>query len=185
MEDEAIVSLYLARDDTAVRHTQMKYGTRLRLLAMNILSDFPSAEECENDTYLQAWNLIPPHEPRTYLFAFLARITRHLSLDRCRKRTAQKRNALVLTLSDELGECIPSSEDVVSALEARELEKILNAFLHSLPKKQRIVFLRRYWYMDSLESIGKRCGLSVGTVKSILHRIRGKLRVFLEKEGYR
>ena len=103
MEDDAIVALYWQRNEEALRLSEEKYGSRLRGLALRILADAHDAEECENDTYLAAWNSIPPHEPRSYLFAFLARITRHLSLDRCRSRNREKRGGgAVAALTEEL-----------------------------------------------------------------------------------
>ena len=105
------MALYLARDESAIAQTAEKYGGRLRALAMGIVADRRTAEECENDTYLEAWRSIPPHEPRSCLYAFLARITRHISLDRCRRRTALKRNALFVELSTELEQCIPAPDD--------------------------------------------------------------------------
>ena len=101
MEDHKIVRLFLERDEAAIRFTSEKYGSRLRMLALCITSDMQTSEECENDTYLEAWNRIPPHEPKTYLFAFLARIIRHISIDRCRERTSLKRNGYVIELTQE------------------------------------------------------------------------------------
>lgn len=111
MEDDAIVTLYWQRNEEALRASAEKYGSRLRGLAQRILADAHDAEECENDTYLAAWNAIPPHEPRSYLFAFLARITRHLSLDRCRSRDREKRGGgRVDALTEELIQCLPGGE---------------------------------------------------------------------------
>ncbi len=111
MDDSSIIDLYLVRDQTALTCTVAKYGTRLRSLAENILDDDQSAQECENDTYWQAWRSIPPHEPRTYFFSFLAKITRHLALDCCRRRNRLKRSAQLESLTVELEECIPSGHD--------------------------------------------------------------------------
>ena len=121
MEDEKIVQFYLNRDESAIRLSSEKYGSRLRALSLGITSDIQTSEECENDTYLQAWNLIPPNEPKTYLYAFLARITRHISIDRCRERSNLKRNAYIIELTEEMEMCIPSSSDVESSLAEEEL----------------------------------------------------------------
>ena len=112
MDDSKIVELYLSRDESAISQTAQKYGTNLRQIANSILNNMASAEECENDTYLEAWNRIPPNEPRTYFFAFLGKIIRHLAIDECRKKTSQKRHALFCELTAEMEECIPSHADV-------------------------------------------------------------------------
>ena len=103
MEDDKIVQLYLNRDESAIQFSSEKYGSRLRTLSLGITSDLQTSEECENDTYLQAWNLIPPNEPRTFLYAFLARIARHISIDRCRERASLKRDGYIVELSEENG----------------------------------------------------------------------------------
>lgn len=105
LDDNRIVELYLLRDETAIKQTTEKYGSRLRSLACGIVNDQQTAEECENDTYMEAWNTIPPHEPRSYLYAFLARITRHISLNCCRDRNRLKRSAFICELSAELEQC--------------------------------------------------------------------------------
>ena len=111
MDDSRIVELYLSRDETAVAHTAEKFGSRLRALSYGIVRDHQTAEECENDTYLEAWNSIPPHEPRSYLYSFLLRITRHLSLNCCRNRSRLKRRAFLCELNTELEQCIPAPDD--------------------------------------------------------------------------
>lgn len=184
MEDSQIVDLYLQRDETAVEHTAEKYGSRLRRLAFGIVEDEQIAEECENDTYLQAWNRIPPHEPRTYLGAFLSRITRNLSIDRCRSRERLKRGAAITELSAELECCIPSPDDTACRMEARELAGIISTFLKEQPQLHRDVFLRRYWYAESVAQIARRYYMTQSKVKSMLFRTRNALRAYLEKEGY-
>lgn len=184
MEDNAIVDLYLSRDEAAVERTAEKYGARLRSLAQGIVDDRQTAEECENDTYLQVWNAIPPHEPRDYLYAFLARITRHIALNCCRQRAALKRAAAVCQLSDELEQCIPAPDDAACRLEETELREAINGFLSGLGEEKRNIFLRRYWYLDSISAISKRFGCSEGRVKTTLYRCRGQLRAYLEQEGY-
>lgn len=184
MEDTLIVDLYLSKNEQAIEESAKKYGSRLKNLAYGIVEDAQTAEECENDTYLDAWNAIPPHEPRDYLYAFLARITRNLSLNCCRDRSRLKRSGHILELSREMEECIPSPENVTRALEESVLRDTINGFLRTLPEISRNVFLRRYWYLDSIASISLRFGFSQSKVKSMLMRSRKKLRQYLEKEGY-
>lgn len=184
MEDEMIVQLYLDRDESAIKQSSEKYGSRLRALSLGITSDIQTAEECENDTYLQAWNLIPPNEPRTYLYAFLARITRHISIDRCRERTNLKRNACIMELSEEMGMCITTSDDIESALVEEELGKAISMYLRTVSQEKRVIFVRRYFYLDSIAEISKRCAISESKVKSSLFRTRNDLRKYLIKEGY-
>ena len=184
MTDGEIVEKFLARDEDALRHTSEKYGGRLHSLAYGILEDMPEAEECVNDTYLAAWNSIPPHAPRDYLFAYLARITRHLSLDRCRMRTREKRSARVEALTAELIDCIPAPERTEERLEAEALGETISAWLRTLPAEKRILFLRRYWYCDGVSSLAKGMGWGESRVKTALHRLRKELQEHLKKEGY-
>ena len=184
MEDTEIVALFLRRDEAAIRETAAKYGTALRNIAAGLTGDPLSAEECENDTYLQAWNSIPPHEPRDYLFPFLARITRHIAIDRCRRERAQKRGAPTVELTAEMAECIPSLADGFDAPDAQALTEALDRFLSALPGQQRSIFLRRYWFFDSVKEIAARFGVSQSKVKTTLHRLRERLREHLKKEGY-
>ncbi len=184
MDDSKIVDLYLSRDGTAISRTAEKYGSKLRRIANNLLNDMAFAEECENDTYLETWNLIPPNEPRTYLFAFLGKITRHLAIDQCRRNTSRKRHALFCELTQEMEQCIPDRDDVGEALEADALSQIINAFLKKCSEDQRNIFVRRYWYFDTIREISQRYGYSDSKVKTSLFRMRESLRQDLEKEGY-
>lgn len=184
MEDRRIVELFLCRDESAIRQTSDKYGKRLRSLAFGIIKDNEAAEECENDTYLAAWNSIPPHEPGNYLYAYLARIIRHISLNYCRSRSCLKRSAFICELSDEMEQCIPHPDDVECRVDERILREAINGFLETLSEEKRNVFLRRYWYLDSIASISRRFALSEGKVKTMLFRSRNQLREYLEKEGY-
>lgn len=184
MEDEQIVALYLVREESAIARTSEKYGSRLRTLSAGITGDLQTAEECENDTYLTAWNSIPPHEPRSYFYPFLARITRNLSLTRCRERSSLKRSAHMEELSREMEQCIPSSDDLDSRMDELALKQALNAFLWTLPEEKRNLFVRRYWYLDDIGTISRRFGISRSNVKTTLFRIRSSLRKYLEKEGY-
>ena len=184
MEDAAIVELYLKRDEAAIAATAKKYASRLRKLALGILNDRETAEECENDTYLRAWELIPPHEPRTCLFPFLGRITRHLAIDRLRREQSQKRSGRCLELTREMAECIPGGERAEEALEAEALRQSIDAFLAGCGEEQRTLFVRRYWFFDSIPELSRRYGLSQSKVKTTLFRLREKLRERLEAEGY-
>lgn len=184
MNDDRIIELYLMRDEEAIKLTAEKYGSRLRSLAYGIVNNRQTAEECENDTYLKAWNAIPPHEPRGYLYAFLARITRHVSLNCCRARDQLKRSAFICELSAEMEQCIPSPDDSECLMDDAALRNAINGFLGKLKEEKRNIFVRRYWYLDSVADISKRFDLSESKVKTTLFRCRRELRDYLEKEGY-
>jgi len=184
LEDEKIVELYVCKDEAAIQWTSEKYGQRLRALSLSIVDDWQTAEECENDTYMEAWNSIPPHEPRNYLYAFLAKITRHLSLNRCRERNRLKRSAFISELSAEMEECIPAPDDMECRIDNLVLQQAIQGFLETLDEEKRNVFLRRYWYLDSIADISKRYALSQSKVKTMLFRMRNQLRQYFEQEGY-
>lgn len=184
LDDSRIVDLYLLRDEEAIRETAEKYGSRLRALAQGIVCDRQAAEECENDTYMEAWNSIPPHEPRTYFYAFLARIARHIALNCCRDRSRLKRSAFICELSAEMEQCIPAHEDVGSRMNDMALRQAVDDFLGKLSLEKRNIFIRRYWYLDSIADISDRFALSESKVKTTLFRCRIGLRKHLEKEGY-
>ena len=181
MDDGRIVALYLSRDEEAISASALAYGPRLKAVGRNLLRDESTVEECENDTYLHAWNAIPPHEPRGYLFAFLARIMRHLVLDVCRKR---RREPPLTELTQEMEQCIPAPSDLPCRVDEILLGEILTGFLQALPETQRDVFLRRYWYFDPVADIARRFHFSESKVKSMLFRTRNLLRDHLMKEGY-
>lgn len=183
LEDSKIIDLYWARKEQALAETDAKYGSYCRTIAQNILRNFEDTEECVSDTWLHAWNSMPPQRPGI-LSAFLGRITRNLSFDRCKYQQAAKRGGGALPLAlDELGECIPSAQRVEHALEQKELTAVIDRFLRTLPEKDCNLFLRRYWYVDSISVIADRYGMKENTVKSILFRTREKLRKFLGEEG--
>ncbi len=183
MDDKEIVDLYWQRDQTAVDETAAKYGSLCHSIAYNILGNHQDAEETVNDTYLNAWNSIPPHRP-SVLSTFLGKITRRICIDRWRKRSAEKRGGGQIAVAlDELEECIPNRESVEETAEAKLLSETINAFVKDLPAAERSVFLCRYWYMDSIETIAKEFGFSQSKVKSMLYRTREKLRAKLIKEG--
>ena len=184
MEDQGIVELFFDRSEQAIVETDKKYGGYCYTIAYNILASREDSEESVSDTYFSAWNTIPPRKP-TLLQAFLGKITRHISIDRWRKQTAQKRGGKELTLAlEELGECL-DTRGMEAEITSRELTRVLNSFLASLPETERNVFLCRYWYMDTIETIAKITGFSRSKVTSMLHRSRGKLRKQLTEEGYR
>ena len=183
MEDSRIVGMYMERDESAIAESQRKYGRYCFAVAHNILNDREDAEECVNDTFLAAWNAIPPHNPQI-LSTFLGKITRRLSLKKLRARTAAKRggsDGIAVSL-DELEDCIPSGHTIDEALEAKELTDIINSFLDTLSDEERRVFLRRYWFFDTIEDICGRFGFGKSKVKMMLKRTRDKLRAQLEKE---
>lgn len=183
MEDQQIVDLYWRRDADAIGETASKYGGYCRTIAQNILSDRQDAEECLNDTWMGAWNAMPPHRP-SRLGLFLGKITRNLAWDTVRARTARKRGGGACTAAlEELGECVPSVPGADREVEDRELERMVDRFLHTLPERDCSVFLRRYWYVEPVERIAARYGMKENTVKTSLFRTRRKLRTYLEKEG--
>ena len=184
MQDREIVELYWARDELAIEQTKLKYGALCTAVALRILGDGRDAEECVNDTYLGAWNAMPPHKPAV-LSSFLGRITRNLSLKRWRLRNAEKRGAGEVALSlDELEECVAGDAgDVTERLEAQELVRHLDAYLGGLPEGQRRIFLCRYWHFDSIHEIAQRFGFTESKVKMSLKRTRDGLAVYLAKEG--
>ena len=184
LSDDSIVDLFLRRDETAISETSEKYGQRLLRRSFDILKDRQASEECVNDTYLRAWNSIPPNEPRAHLYAYLAKIARHLALNVCRERSALKRSTFLTELSDELEQCIPSPDDCESRLDEMAFSEMLNGFLNTLDDEKRNMFVRRYWYMDTVSEIAKRYSVSESKVKTTLFRCRNKMREYIEREGF-
>ncbi len=184
MDDSAIVKLYLERDETAIERTDEKFGQRLRSIALGIVKDSGCAEECVNDAYMQAWNSIPPAKPEAHLYAYLARIVRNICLNRCRDQSRLKRSAHICELSRELEECIPAPETIEKSMDDELIKETINSFLGSLAPEKRSIFIRRYWYLDSVADISKRFGISQSKIKTTLFRCRNGLRKALEKEGY-
>lgn len=180
MEDSRIIDLYFARDEDAINQTDKKYGRYLKSIAYNILKNDEDSEECVNDTYIRAWDTVPPKKPNR-LQTYLGKITRNLSLNLCEKHGALKRGSNQVSLAlDELAECIPNS---TNAFEESELSDSLNAFLNSLAAQPRNIFVLRYWYMYSSAEISALCKMSESNVNVSLFRTRKKLKAFLEKEG--
>lgn len=184
MEDSTIIDLFWARSEDAIRETTRKYGSYCSSIAWNILHNRADTEECLNDTWLQTWNSLPPQRPQVFPI-YLGTITRNLALNRIRSASAQKRGSNRLELAyEELQECVPDKFSVEDQIAARELGQILDRYLRELPEKDCSIFLRRYWYMDSLSQIAKRYHMTEGGIKAKLHRIRKKLKIYLEQEGY-
>lgn len=183
MKDEAILELYWARSEAAIDETDRVYGRYCHSVAFGILRDQEDAEETVNDTWLKAWDSIPPERPH-HLKGFLARITRQLSVNRLEQNLAQKRGGGQYALAlDELAECIPDGrgEDLA---ELTALRDALNRFLRGLQPEPRAVFIRRYWHTQSVAEIAAACGMSESKVKSMLLRTRYKLRKALTEEGF-
>ena len=173
MDDQKIVRLFWARNEAAIAETDAAYGRRLRALANRILGNLEDAEESVNDTYLKTWEIIPPQRP-TYFYAFLASICRHLSFHRVDWKKAAKRNAEIVTLSEELELCIPDTRRE-QEMEAKEIARALSAFLNGLPQETRRIFLRRYYHADTIAEIAARYCLTESKVKMQLSRTRAKL----------
>ncbi len=182
MEDREIVDLYWARNEQAIEETDHKYGRQCHSIARNILGNDHDAEECVSDTWLSAWNAMPDQRPNR-LFAFLAKIVRNLALDRWDYLHAQKRNTDVTTLLSELEDCVSNRESTEQHAEDHAVAAMINSFLLTLDPDSRNIFLRRYWYADSISEIAARFSTNESRVKSCLFRTRKKLRAALEKEG--
>lgn len=184
MEDERIVDLYWIRSETAISETQKKYGKYCHYIAYQILENNDDADEVENDTYMKAWNSIPPHHPDS-LKSYLGMLCRRTALDRYDQKNYQKRGGgHVHLLLDELQECIPDNRNNKDLTDQILFRDILNNFLRKLPKKTRNIFVRRYWYMSSIAEIATEYSMGESNVKMVLLRTRNKLKKYLEKEGY-
>lgn len=183
MDDNMIVSLFLAKNEDAISETQKKYGKILRKISLNTGLSSSDSEEIENDTYLAAWNAIPPHEPRTYLFSFLAKIARQKSINKVKENTRLKRKADFVELNDELESVFCFSDNVSEKIDENTFSSFVSAFLKSVSKEKRIVFIRRYWFLDSINDISVLTGVSKGKVKTLLYRTRLELKEYLAKEG--
>lgn len=184
MDDRAIVELYHRREERAIAETDKKYGGLCRSIALRLLGVREDAEECVNDTWLGAWNSMPDNRPQ-YLAPFLGKIARRLAFNRFRAGRAEKRGGGELPLVlEELGNCVPAAPSAAQAVEDGELEAEIVRFLRALLPRDCDIFLRRYWYGESLAEIAGRYCLKLNTVKTSLYRTREKLRRHLEQEGY-
>lgn len=183
MKDTEIIDLYFARKEQAIIETQKSYGNYCYSIAFHVLHLKEDSEECVNDTWMRAWNSIPPNRPQR-LALFLGTITRNLSFDRWKQKNALKRgNGEMEATLDELAECIPDRSNTEEIVEARQLQESINEFLKTLQERERNIFLRRYWYAEEYGEIAEKYGYNLNTVKTTLFRVRGKLKAYLEKEG--
>lgn len=184
MEDSRIVELYWSRSEDAIARTADKYGKYCYSIAYHILADGGDADEAVNDTYLGAWNAMPPHRP-SVLSTFLGKITRRISINRWNGRRADKRGGGELPLAlDELAEAVPSRDTPEQAVTAGELAESIDRFLASLPQTERDLFVCRYWFLAPIAELGGKFGFSQSKTKSALFRTRSKLKAHLEKEGF-
>jgi len=183
MNDAEIIELYWTRSESAISETSKKYGRYCNTIAMNILHNSEDSEECVSDAFFGAWNSIPPERP-SLLKPFLGRITRNFALNKYKAFSAKKRGGgTVELLLSELEDCVPSGRNVEAEYEAGFVASLINGFLHTVGKEQRLIFIRRYWYADKVAEISKRYGISENSIKSTLRRTRIKLKEHLEKEG--
>ena len=181
MEDFQIIALYFARNETAIHETSNKYGHLCFLIAENILSNMEDSEECVNDTYLGVWNSIPPKRPDNFM-AFLCKITRNLSLKRLDYNRAQKRTPELLTSFDELEAVLPDHQ-IENQVSDEDIALTISRFLQMEAPESRNVFLRKYWFCDSIKTISEAYGFREEKVKSMLYRTRNRLKGYLKKEG--
>lgn len=183
LEDSKIIVLFFERSEQAIMELSTKYGAVCNKVANNILNNALDAEECVNDAYLGAWNTIPPQRPNP-LLTYICRIVRNLSVMKYHANTAIKRNSFYDVALDELEDCLGSSTTIEAELTAKELSSILDSFLDMLDQENRVMFVRRYWYSDSISEIAKRFHISNNNVSVRLSRTREKLKNYLKKEGY-
>ncbi len=182
MEDTALIGLYWQRDETAIEATATKYGGLCGSIARNILKAPEDCEECLNDTYFAVWNAIPEQRPSRFS-VFVSRITRNLALKKWEYLSAAKRNPAAVVSLEELGDCVSGTDGVEDEMENRRIERIIDAFLWEQSREKRDVFIRRYWYFDSIGAICEATGFGESKVKSMLLAMRRKLRDYLESEG--
>ena len=184
MEDEAIVSLYWQRNESAIRETERKYDRYLTKIAMNILADREDSRESVNDTYLAAWNSMPPHRPGV-LSTYLGKITRRISIDRFRYRNREKRRQSEYEISlSELGDCVSGGNTTEESVNGKLLADAIGIWLRLQPEENRNLFLCRYYFLDSLQEVAKHCGITESKCKTVLFRMRKSLKEYLEKEGF-
>ena len=184
MRDEEIIDLYFRRDEKAIKETDQKYGRYCQTIATNILMDELDTEECINDTYMKAWNKIPPTKP-AILKAFLAKITRDIALNMFKAtRTAKRGGGTITELLDELEDCIPDNNSVEQSILSKELAGIIRCFVRDLDEKDAYLFTSRYFYAEDIVSLAGRFGMTRHNVTVTLSRLRKKLQVRLVKEGY-
>ena len=184
MEDFKIVDMFVNRQELAIKETEIKYSKYLGKIAYNILNDWDDSEEVVNDTYLKSWNSIPPHIPQVRS-VFLAKITRETAIDVYRKRNSKKRYASEYAISlEEMDIDTVSDKNVEDEVSTKELSRVISDFISRLEKEQRVMFVGRCYYMDSIRDIAGYTYSSESKVKSCLYRIRKELILFLEREGF-
>ena len=184
MDDQSIVALFWERSEQAIAETDRKYGAYCYSIAYHALANSEDAEESVSDTYMAAWNQLPPHRP-SILATFLGKITRRISINRWKAKNTAKRGGGQITLTlEELDDCVDGKQNIERAYESHELVWAFNRFLETLPETERDVFLRRYWFFDPIADIAESFGFTQSKVTSMLYRTRGKLRKQLEKEGF-
>lgn len=184
MTDDKIIQLFFQRKEEAIEETHKKYGSYCFKIANNILNSREDSEECLNDTWLKTWDSIPPKRP-VHFNLFLAKIVRNLAIDKYRSKHTHKRgNGEAAFVLDELEECIAGQSDIETLFIAEELQRTINKFVRGLSEREGNVFIRRYFYTDSIKDISNRYHISENHVRVMLNRTRDKLRVKLEKEGY-
>ena len=185
MRDDQVIDLYWQRSEAAITETDEKYGRYLTAIANNILADEEDSKESVNDTYMKAWASMPPNRPNV-LSAYLAKITRSVSIDLFRKKHRGKRVPTeCITSLSELADCVTDSRNVEQEIDTKQLAAVINNFVRSLPAEARHLFIGRYFYMDPLQEVARYCRMSESKAKSMLHRLRLSLKAHLEKEGYR
>lgn len=182
MEDSQIIDLFFERSEQAILELSNKYGKMCNRISLNILNNIQDAEECVNDAYLGTWNNIPPQKPAS-LLPYICRIVRNLSIKKYYSNTALKRNSYYDIAFEELEDCIPSYNSVERDYNAKELGKIINDFLDTLDKDKRVMFVRRYWFCDSLPELAKMFGITEHNASVRLSRIRGRMKKYLIKRG--
>ncbi len=174
-----IIQLFWGRSENAIHETELKYGKLLKRIAFNIVANFQDSEECVNDTYMTAWNTMPPQKPNS-LMAYLGRITRNISINRYHSDHAQKRGGGLIL--DELTECVPDDSNIIDSLETNVLTEIIEKWLYSLDTEDRDLFIRKYWFGDSSKSLAKENNVTESVISGKLFRLRNKLKDVLTKE---
>ncbi|MCD7823068.1 MAG: sigma-70 family RNA polymerase sigma factor [Oscillospiraceae bacterium] len=183
MDDEKIIGLFFERSESAITELDQKYGSLVRSVSKNVLGSEEDAKEAVNDTYLAVWNRVPPENPEN-LLAYVLRIAKNRSLNILRAHSAQKRDSHYQVALTELEECLPGKSDVEAEIDFKELSKAVDSFLETLPTENRVIFLRRYWFSDSLKDIASLTGLTEKTVSVRLVRIRKKLKGYLSERRF-
>lgn len=184
LEDSEIIELFNSRSEQAISETREKYGSACLAISQNILGNSLDAEECVSDALLALWNAIPPEKPNP-LRAYLFRIVRNISISKYHSNTAGKRNSFYDVALDELEDCLAGITSVEQEITARELSTLIDRFLGTLDEDSRMLFVRRYWYSDSVKELSERFGITENNLSVRLSRIRSKLKKYLQKEGYK